>query len=371
MGRTESRELAQIRVDVHGAVSYDSVVTQDMRREQKVYASYADLLPKQVAQEDLALPSEEQLEETTEKTRKALEALTQKSVSAAKPRAASHAAAEEKEPVYYRYTPSSKQASASQTPDQRIIRIHEMPVDPLEPPKFKHKKAPARPPSPPVPVLHSPPKKLTPEDRKNWMIPPCISNWKNIKGYTVSAEKRLVADGRGMLELEVNDKFAHFADALYQAERAAAQALQEKAKMRKNIALKQKEVREQELRELARQAREKAGSASVLPEEDDSDQVDEEDVEALEERETLRKEMRRERRREIRMHNKGTKREKRDRELERDISERVALGQLGPSSAPSGESLFDHRLFNQTQGLSTGYGADDSKLGPLLYFLTS
>ena len=32
----------------------------------------------------------------------------------------------------------------------------------MEPPKFKHKKAPRGPPSPPVPVLHSPPRKVAP-----------------------------------------------------------------------------------------------------------------------------------------------------------------------------------------------------------------
>lgn len=44
---------------------------------------------------------------------------------------------------------------------QRIVRLVEMPKDPLEPPKFKYQKAPPVPGSPPVPVLHSPPKKLT------------------------------------------------------------------------------------------------------------------------------------------------------------------------------------------------------------------
>jgi hypothetical protein len=33
----------------------------------------------------------------------------------------------------------------------------------------------------PVPVLHSPPRKLTPQDHDDWKIPPCISQWKNTK----------------------------------------------------------------------------------------------------------------------------------------------------------------------------------------------
>lgn len=56
-----------------------------------------------------------------------------------------------------------------------------MPVDPLEPPKFRHTKVPRGPGSPPVPVMHSPPRAITVQDQQNWKIPPCISNWKNPK----------------------------------------------------------------------------------------------------------------------------------------------------------------------------------------------
>jgi hypothetical protein len=57
------------------------------------------------------------------------------------------------------------------------------------------------PPSPPVPVLHSPPRKVTAEEQANWVIPPCISNWKNAKGYTIPLDKRLAADGRGIQDV--------------------------------------------------------------------------------------------------------------------------------------------------------------------------
>lgn len=30
----------------------------------------------------------------------------------------------------------------------------------------------------------------------DWKIPPCVSNWKNSKGYTIPLEMRLKADGR-------------------------------------------------------------------------------------------------------------------------------------------------------------------------------
>ena len=36
------------------------------------------------------------------------------------------------------------------------------------------------------------------KDQQEWKIPPCISNWKNSKGYTRPLEKLLAADGRGL-----------------------------------------------------------------------------------------------------------------------------------------------------------------------------
>lgn len=100
---------------------------------------------------------------------------------------------------YIRYTPTD--AITNEPKQQRIIRMVEAPVDPLEPPKFRHKKVPAGPPSPPAPVLHSPPRKISAKDQLDWKIPPCVSNWKNAKGYTIPLDKRLAADGRGLLEV--------------------------------------------------------------------------------------------------------------------------------------------------------------------------
>ena len=82
-----------------------------------------------------------------------------------------------------------------------MIGLHEMPTDPLEPPKYKHKKVAGGPPSPPVPVMQSPPRKVTVKDQKFWKIPPCVSNWKNIKGYTIPLDKRLASDGRHLQEV--------------------------------------------------------------------------------------------------------------------------------------------------------------------------
>ncbi len=107
---------------------------------------------------------------------------------------------------------------------QRIIKMQEMPVDPMQPPKFRHKKVPRGAGSPPVPVMHSPPRPVTVKEQQDWKIPPCISNWKNAKGYTIPLDKRLAADGRGLQEVSINDQFAKFTESLYIAEGQARQA---------------------------------------------------------------------------------------------------------------------------------------------------
>ena len=157
----------------------------------------------------------------------------------------------------FRYNPDAK---------QRVIRLVEAQVDPMEPPKHKHKKVPRGPPSPPVPVLHSPPRKLTVKDQQEWKIPPCISNWKNARGYTIPLDKRLAADGRGLQEVTINDKFAHLSESLYVAERKASEDLSARNKMRKLLAMREKEEKERELRDMAMRARmERAGVTAGLP----------------------------------------------------------------------------------------------------------
>jgi len=68
--------------------------------------------------------------------------------------------------------------------------------------RFKiNQKLPRGPPSPPSAVMHSPTRKVTVKEQQEWKIPPCISNWKNAKGYTIPLDKRLAADGRGLQQV--------------------------------------------------------------------------------------------------------------------------------------------------------------------------
>lgn len=48
-----------------------------------------------------------------------------------------------------------------------------------------------------------------------------------------------------------------------------------------------------------------------------------------------------------------------DRDQGRDISEKIALDMHKGTGKLTGEAMFDSRLFNQSAGLSSGFGADD------------
>ncbi|KAF2752763.1 hypothetical protein EJ05DRAFT_266261 [Pseudovirgaria hyperparasitica] len=339
-----------------------------------VHASFADLIPLRQRADvgDLSLerPSEEEVEETRLKTQKALQQLVSGAVAAQKPKNVTGRS--QKDPLYVRYTPADQMGDTSKKQD-RIIKIVERQQDPMEPPKFKHKKVPRGPPSPPPPIMHSPPRKLTAEDQEAWKIPPPISNWKNPKGYTVPLDKRLAADGRGLQDVTINDKFAQFAEALFTADRHARDEVQQRALMQQKLAEKEKQQKEDHLRALAQKAREekarggrrsshRSRSRSV---DSYSSQSDSEGEDAAREREDRRREQRRDNERKLRQSRMGTERkiQMMAREQGRDISEKVALGLAKPTQ--TGESMYDSRLFNQTSGFDTGFNEDQAYDKPL------
>ena len=138
----------------------------------------------------------------------------------------------------------------------RVVRIREVQEDPFAPAQYKKKKAPPGPGSPPEPITRSPTNKLTLKDQKEFNIPPCISNWKNSKGYTIPIEMRLSADGRNLKTPTVNERFSHVANALYISEKQARRELEEKARIQKTLKFKEMQRKEEEMRERAREARE-------------------------------------------------------------------------------------------------------------------
>ncbi|KAA8534914.1 hypothetical protein F0562_029870 [Nyssa sinensis] len=358
MGRKKDVARGQktlpVTVDEHGNVRYDAIVKQNENASKIVYSQHSDLVPKilknEMEEEEEDDDVQKEIEETTQDTKAALEKIVNVRLSAAQPKNVPTQSSDSK---FIKYKPSQQSAAFNSGAKERIIRMVEMPVDPLEPPKFKHKRVPKASGSPPVPVMHSPPRPVTVKDQQDWKIPPCISNWKNPKGYTIPLDKRLAADGRGLQE--------------------------------KEMMMKEKERKEQELRALAQKARsERTGAAPpaavMIPsdknmmdadnmrgdyghvkDKDVSRETKEEREERLQ-REKIREERRRERERERRLEAKDAamgKKSKITRDRDRDISEKVALGMASAGAGRGGEVMYDQRLFNQEKGMDSGFATDD------------
>ncbi|KAK5087607.1 mRNA splicing protein [Exophiala xenobiotica] len=385
-GKSSSNALT-LQVDGEGKVKYDAIARQGHSENRIIHSNFKDLIPLRQRAEagdlDLDRPTSEDVAASTEKTKLALEKLINGAVAAQKPKNVKGRNREE--PTYVRYTPANQMGDTSKKND-RIFKIVPKQQDPMEPPKFKHKKIPRGPPSPPPPVMHSPPRKLTAEDQEAWKIPPAISNWKNPKGYTVPLDKRLAADGRGLQDVTINDKFAQFAEALFTADRHARDEVNMRAKMQQKLAEKEKMAKEEHLREMARKAREERAAATKdRPRRDsgsrrrsrsrsysysdsassrtdtDYDSADEK----AHQRALARKERREEDQRQFRQSKMGTEKrlQQMAREQNRDISEKVALGLAKPTSA--NETMYDSRLFNQTSGFDSGFNEDQPYDKPL------
>ena len=369
-GSSSSNALAA-QVDAEGKVKYDAIARQGHNDKRIIHTSFKDLIPlrQQATAGELSLdrPSEEQVAATKEKTQLALEKLVSGAVAAQRPKNVKGIT--RSDPTYVRYTPANQMGDNSKKND-RIMKIVERQQDPMDPPKFKHKKIPRGPPSPPPPVMHSPPRKLTAEDQEAWRIPPPISNWKNPKGYTVPLDKRLAADGRGLQDVTINDKFAGFSEALFTADRLAREEVKQRAAMQQKLAEKERAAKEEQLRQMAQQAREdrsgysrrrsrSVSSASSYSSRSSSGES------AAREREKMRRERRKENERQMRQSRMGTERKIQlmARDQNRDISEKVALGLAKPSQTQ--ETMYDSRLFNQTSGFDTGFNEDQHYDKPL------
>ncbi|KLJ09470.1 pre-mRNA-processing protein 45 [Blastomyces silverae] len=383
-GTASTSNALAVQVDAEGKVKYDAIAKHGHGENRIVHASFKDLIPLRqrvdMGEISLARPSQEEVAEQMEKTKAALAKLVTGAVAAQKPKNVK--GGKRNEPTFVRYTPANQMGDTSQKND-RIMKIVERQVDPMEPPKFKHKKIPRGPPSPPPPIMHSPPRKLTAEDQEAWRIPPPVSNWKNPRGYTVPLDKRLAADGRGLQDVSINDKFAQFAEALFTADRHAREEVKQRAQMQQKLAEKEKAQKEEHLRQLAQKAREArsggtsrqesrartrsrsaSGSRSPSPYSSRS-ATPSEDEEAARERERRRRQQRQEDERQLRQSRMGTERriQMMAREQNRDISEKVALGLAKPTQ--SKETMYDSRLFNQSSGFDSGFNEDQAYDKPL------
>ncbi|KAH9440388.1 hypothetical protein MJO28_016411 [Puccinia striiformis f. sp. tritici] len=399
MGRKKHTSIGNtlaLTVDGEGKIDYTKIAKQGHRDGRHVQAQFKDLVPLShradldESAREMERPSAEEVQATSDRTRLALERLTNTKIKAAQPK---HVPETGGNVSFVRYTPNGEEGK------QRIIKMVETKEDPLEPPRFKHKKIPRGPPSPPAPILRSPPRKITSEDQKAWMIPPCISNWKNNKGYTIPLDKRLAADGRGLQDTHINDRFAQLSESLYVADRHAREEVRQRSLLQQRLAQKEKEQKEENLRLLAQRAREErsgisrvvagasngtqnmsaalAGYGSDSDSNDDgkgrrTEKMDDSEGEDMDEgasddgddqaaraRDELRKERRKEREREMRMNNMGNEKRAQNfaRTQNRDISEKIALGLAKPTI--SKESMIDSRLFNQEK-LNGSFGDEDT-----------
>ncbi|OLY77633.1 Pre-mRNA-processing protein 45 [Smittium mucronatum] len=368
------------QVDSDGNVRYDAIARYGHGEDRVIQTDFKELIPLAqrigTAGEKLIQdrPDEELVMETAQRTREALEKKIDGKLTASKPRGQSKSM--ESGSSYIRYTPNKDGPGYDPKMSQRIIRMSEMQIDPMEPPKFKHKRVPNAPPSPPAPVLHSPPRHVSVEEQKAWIIPPCISNWKNAKGYTIPLDKRLAADGRGLQDVKISDNFAKLSEALLAAERHARDEVRQRSLMQQNLVRKEKESKEEHLRLLAHRAREErsgvisgakssASHNQTLPprkeskydsnsetEVEDSavnNNQNSHDDERAFKREEIRRDKQRELRRDLRMSKMGAEaKAKYIAKMEnRDISEKIALGLAKPSSIS--ESQFDSRLLHMNE----------------------
>eukprot|EP00980_Cylindrotheca_fusiformis_P002136 scaffold481_cov208-Cylindrotheca_fusiformis.AAC.2 len=378
-----SRAIVNVEVDEKGEISYDAIVKGGTNSDKIVYSRYEDLRGGEAKAKDVALPTEDEEKSTAEKTQLALQKLLADKTALNNPSGSAMVNAETSKNIegktqFIKYTPRPDAPGYNPAAAQRVIQMVPKQVDPMQPPKHKHVKTPRGPAEDPVPVLHAPPQKLTKEERDKWNVPACISNWKNTRGYTIPLDKRLAADGRGLREHTINPNFATLSESLYVAERQARQEVRMRAQVQKKLALQEKDKREEELRELANQARlERSGFVAeerppavedATSDEDDGDaspapvrgrhssnRVETDEEVAARQREKLRLERRRERERELRQEN-SMESKKRKMEAERDVSEKIALG---VHTGTGGAGEVDSRLYNQSSGMDSGFGAED------------
>lgn len=399
-----TKAIANVQIDAQGNKDFTSLIRGGTNADKTVYAHHRDVKGYTPTEDEIALPTLEEQQDTAAKTQAALDAMLSSKVAMDKASGSAliNAATSQQQELktqFIEYKANPNAPGYNPAADKRIIQMVPAQLDPMMPPKHKHVKAPPGPADDFVPVLHAPPEKLTKEERDAWNIPASISNWKNQKGYTIPLDKRLAADGRGLRdETTINSNFATLSESLYLAERQAREEVRLRALVQKRQAENEREKRENELRELAMKARMQRGGgvAAVSTHHHEPDQTLDDDnqdyagdghsqnhrvlqhsegvhviddesarVEA-EKRDRIREARRRELEREMRMEKHKPQRNYDDHEDvtikkarlgDRDISEKIALGVH--TGGGGGIGGVDGRLYNQSGGLSSGFGADD------------
>ncbi|XP_051204258.1 SNW/SKI-interacting protein A [Lolium perenne] len=159
-------------------------------------------------------------------------------------------------PTFINYDPSLNSA-AFDSVTSRFVSLSEIPLDLLVPPKFKSRRLPRPGRSRPTPVMSSPPRLPSQKDQLDWKVPPCMSPWKNLRGYTIPLDKRQrPSEGGEELRNRISDNFVSLTESL-----RAAEVKARLMEMRAKLVLR----REQELRRLAASARGERAAKAVVP----------------------------------------------------------------------------------------------------------
>ncbi|KAI3774425.1 hypothetical protein L1987_48980 [Smallanthus sonchifolius] len=301
-------------VDDRGNLTFDAILKQNKNAKKIVYSQHRDLIHKILKdEEEHEDEKQKEIEKTTQQTKKVVVNVM---LSAAQPKSVQTQSQDSK---FIKYKPSQQSAAFDSGAEERIIRMVEMPVDPLEPPKFKHKRVPKANGSPP----------------------------KNPKGYTIPLDKRLAADGRGLQEVQINDNFAQLSDSLYVAEQQASEDVTMRSKVEKEMMMKEKS--KNYVRWLKKPGlKEPVPGPPLVLGRVRLHMMDWDPPREWFQRDKIREERRRERKRERRLEAKDAvmaKKSKIIRDQDHDISEKVALGMASAGSARGGEVMYDQRYW--------------------------
>jgi len=153
--------LISVEIDKDGDVSYDALVKSGTNANRIVYTKLEDMRgggPSSL--DDIALPTQEEEQATTERTALALQALLASHTALSNPSGSAMVNAEtsknmEAKTQFIKYTPRPDAPGYNPAAAQRVIQMVPAQVDPMMPPKHKHIKASASPAEDPVPVLHA------------------------------------------------------------------------------------------------------------------------------------------------------------------------------------------------------------------------
>jgi SNW domain-containing protein 1 len=412
-GTSTGRTVVNVEVDAKGEIAYDAIVTGGTNADRIVYTKWEDVRGGAAIPEDIALPTPEEEAAEAARTQAALQALVAKNSKTSTALTKSNNPDATSTTEFIKYTARPDAPGYNPAAATRIIQMVPALVDPLMPPKHKHIKAPRGPAEDVVPVLHAPSstRKLTKEEQDAWKVPACISNWKNQRGYTIPLDKRLAADGRGLVDAEINTtNFAAFSESLWTAERLARAEVQTRAKTQQALAQAAAQERDEALRNLAQQARRERGGGVAAPapvptqiatnqghhlesidrvpgadESDDDSSLEDvstrnhrastsngtggagtvveadetEDMVAARQRDRLREERKRERERALRAEQNVQLLKKQRLEEERDVSEQIALGVHVAAASSVADGGVDARLYHLSAGMDAGFGAED------------